>query len=126
MMKSVVAETLALLRARAPLGALPPIQLRLSSLPLAKATHPSPARGEGLIECLEALSLHKPLADDVLLARVAFQLLAEPGMRDRNERVGAFRHRLALEVHDAVLGRDIHGVDPRRGHDVAGRQAGHN
>src|SRR5687767_10581243 len=38
---------LALLRARAPIGALPLIQLRLSSLALAKAPHPSPARGEG-------------------------------------------------------------------------------
>src|SRR5688572_4956208 len=37
----------ALLRARAAIAALPLIQLRLSSLTLAKATHPSPARGEG-------------------------------------------------------------------------------
>src|SRR5688572_2634101 len=38
---------LALLRARAAIAALPLIQLRLSSLALAKAPHPSPARGEG-------------------------------------------------------------------------------
>jgi hypothetical protein len=38
----------ALYRARAAIAAPPPIQLRLSSLPLAKAPHPSPARGEGV------------------------------------------------------------------------------
>src|SRR5690242_14601910 len=40
---------LALLRPRAAIAALPPIPLRLSSLTLAKATHPSPARGEGYL-----------------------------------------------------------------------------
>src|SRR5688572_1839300 len=43
---------MALLRARAPIGALPLIQLRLSSLSLAKPPHPSPARGEGVLCCV--------------------------------------------------------------------------
>src|SRR5687768_15184700 len=58
-----VAVGVALLRARAPVGAPPLIQLRLSSLSLAKATHPSPARGEGQNQTIcTALSNARPTA----------------------------------------------------------------
>src|SRR5919204_5497872 len=55
----------------------------------------------------EREALEESLAQDVLLARLALQLFAEHGMRDGNERLGALGDRLALEVHDPVLGRDI-------------------
>ena len=40
----------------------------------------------------------------------------------RDQRLGALGDRLALQVHHAVLGDDVHHVGARRGDDVAGRQ----
>src|SRR6185436_7717187 len=65
----------------------------------------------------------KTTRDDLPLAGVAFELLAELRVGDRDEGAGAFGDGFALEVHHPEFGDDEHHVAERGGDDVAGLEA---
>src|SRR6266516_3566590 len=81
-----------------------------------------PAPGRRAPAAVAVPSLPEPLREQVVRARLALELLAEVGMRQRDERLHALGNGLPLEVHDPVLRDDVHDVGARRGHDVARRQ----
>src|SRR5689334_5807174 len=60
--------------------------------------------------------------NEVVLTGLAFEVLAEVGVREADHRLRPLGDRLALEVDAAVLGDDVHRVGPRRRDDVAGRE----
>src|SRR5688572_32476139 len=95
---------LALSRARAPIGAQPLIRLRLSSLTLAKPSHPSPARGEGEVRWAdEVYVIHSAPREGRVRGRVqlAFGEAAEAERAQQIALVAAdiVRHQLADADH---------------------------
>src|SRR5262245_49865123 len=61
-----------------------------------------------------------------MLVGLAFEALTEVGMRDPDERLSALSDRFPSQIHDAVLGDDVHDVGAWRGNDVARRQIQHD
>ena len=55
-------------------------------------------------------ALSKPTRQKPRLSRVALQPLAEIRMRQPNQRLRAFSHRLALQIDDPILSNDIHHI----------------
>src|SRR4030095_9209445 len=64
--------------------------------------------------------------DQPMFKSLSLEILPEVRGRDSDECLVPLRHRLALQVHDAVLGDDVHHIGAWRGHDVSLREIQHD
>src|ERR1700722_9282860 len=101
----------------------------LGSSSAAPVTRPGPTRASGCSDSRRFISfrlsmgggLRLPVAFryQVMLPRLALQLLAKFRCGNRDQRPRTLGDRLALKIDDSVFGHHIHGVATRRGDDVS-------